>query len=123
MITCVIRSSIADYLLASAGMKSVEDSTQEVKPYRIDRDNGDLQKLISGTESTMNPFDEDTNDGSLYCLSLGKAVSDKVKNDLTNCIEPGQKWCDEFKDGRFADPMRFEKSIHHRKVKNFSSEA
>jgi len=82
-------------------MKSVEDSTQDVKRYRIERDNEDLQKLISGTEFTMNPFDEEPNDGSLYCLSLGKAVSHKVKNDLTNCIETGQKWCDEFKDGRF----------------------
>jgi len=80
MITRTMRSSTVGYLLVSPGMKSVEDATQEVKPYRIKRDNEDLQKLISGTESTMNPFDEETNDGSLYRLSTGKAVSDKLKN-------------------------------------------
>jgi len=117
MITRAMRSSIVGYLLASAGMKSVEDATQEVKPYRIERDNEDLQKQISGSESTVNPFDEETNDGSLYCLSMGKAVSAKVKNHLINCTEIGQKWCGELKDGCFADPMRYEKPSPHRKVK------
>jgi len=123
MITSAMCSSIVGYLLASARVKSVENATQKVKPYTIKRDNKGLRNLISGIDSTMNPFDEERNDGRLYCLSMGKAVFDKVKDDLTNCSEIGQKWCYEFKDECYADPVRAEKLIPHRKVKNFSCEA
>ena len=56
MVTRSMRSVIIAQLLELAGMKKKEDVTQELKPYRVERDNEDLQKIISGIEATLNPF-------------------------------------------------------------------
>ena len=74
MTTKTIRSAEVGHLLKRAGMKSTDECTQELKPYRIQRDNQDLQKIIERVEGTMNPFDHEAPDRNLYCIATGKAV-------------------------------------------------
>jgi len=69
-----LRSVIVGQLLELAGMKKKEDVTQELKPYRVERDNEDLQKIISGIEATLNPFEHSASSENVYCLTSGKAV-------------------------------------------------
>ena len=105
-----------------AGLKSLEDISKDLKPYRIQKDNADLTKLQECIKSRMDPFElqPDTN---LYCLTTGKNVSDDIKCDLLQCVEKGTEWCTEFTSGCFSDPGRFEKPIPRRKIKNFTSAA
>ncbi len=123
MITRSTRSAIVGRLLSIAGMKNTDSVTQDLKPCRIKRDNDDLKNLIKGIEDTMNPFDSDAGDEQLYCLSTGKSASAEVKGDLLGSPDIGQKWCEEFRNGCFDDPKRFEKPIKRRKVRNFASDA
>ena len=122
MLTRSVRSAIVGNLLAKAGLKSPDDVVKELKPYRIKKDTEDLQKIVEGIESRMNPFQLET-DANLYCLSTGKNVADNIKHELLAFTERGVQWCHEFLEGCFADPLRFEKPIPRRKVKNFASAA
>lgn len=94
MVTQTIRSAMVNNLLSISGLKQNDASVQELKPYRIQRDNSDLEKLITCIESRMNSFVNDVNDE--YCISSGRAVSETVKKDLTQCFNVGRKWHGEF---------------------------
>jgi hypothetical protein len=65
MVTRSARSAIVGNLMSKAGLKSPEDITKELKPYRIKKDNEDLKKLIESIQNTMNPFTQEQ-DGNLY---------------------------------------------------------
>ena len=122
MVTHAVRSAIVGHLLSLCGMKSTEDVSKSLKPYRINKDNADLKKLIEGIENTMNPFTQEI-DENLYCLTTGAKTADDIKTDLLSCMEKGKAWHKEFLDGCFADGARFEKPIPRRKIKNFASGA
>ena len=117
MVTKTVRSAVVGDLLEKSGVIKTNDTSQELKPYRIKRDNNDLQKLVRGIEDTLNPFGEALSDENLCCISTGKAVPDDVKGDLIHCMDKGKEWCDEFASECFADPNRFEKPIPRHKVK------
>ncbi len=125
MITRAARSEIVGLLLEKAGLKSKEDVTKELRPHRVQKDNADIQKVIDGIKKTMNPFVTSTEepDVNLYCLTTGKQASEDVRDDLLGCVQKGEAWCAEFKDGSFEDGLRFQKPISRRKVKNFASDA
>ena len=118
MITRSTRSAIVSTLLHQAGLRSPDDVVKELKPYRIQKDNNDMKTLIEGIMSTMNPFGIE-DDNNLYYLSTGQKVPDAIKDDLLAFTEKGKKWSNEFSEGCFNDPYRFEKPIPRRKVKNF----
>ncbi len=120
-VTRSFRGAIVSSLLEAAGITLIDDSVQELKPFRIESDNRDLSNAIAGIENTLNPFSID--DDALYCLNTGRAASDPVKNDLLHCRETGSKWYEEFVDQSKDDPGRFEKAIKRRKVKNFTNDA
>ena len=71
-ITRSMRGAVVACLLDMAAITTKDEVTQELKPYRIKRDNSDLEKLIKSLEDTMNPF-SDISEDRLYCLSTGKA--------------------------------------------------
>ena len=121
-VTKTARSAIVGSLLSGAGLQQDEDITKELKPYRIERDNEDLQRLLTQICECMNPFGISP-DSCLYCLSTGKAVPDDVKEDLLEWNTKGKQWMEEFREDCFADPDRFEKPIRRRKIKNFASAA
>ena len=122
MVTRSARSAIVGSLLLQAGLKSQEDVSKDLKPYRIQKDNDDLKKIQECIKSRMDPFDIEP-DTNLYCLTSGKNVPDNIRDDLLQCVDRGKEWCSEFRDGCFSDPGRFEKPIKRRKIKNFTSAA
>lgn len=122
MVTRAARGAIVGSLLEKAGLRSGDDSAKELKDYRISKDNDDLKKVQDALQAHMNPFQLEA-DGNLYCLSTGKNVPSDIKNDLVHCVDIGKRWCQEFVDGCFNDPARFEKVIPRRKVRNFASAA
>lgn len=122
MITRSARSAIVGALLLKAGLSTLEDTTKELKTYRIKKDTDDLNCLVDGIQTRMNPFTLD-HDNNLYCLTTGKNVPDDIKEDLLHCVELGEAWCEDFTTGCFQDAKRFEKPIQRRKIKNFASAA
>ena len=70
-----------------AGITTLTDISQELKPSRVAPDNDDLNKLIRELGDTLNPFCID--DNNLYCLSTGKATSSDVKDSLLNLENTG----------------------------------
>ena len=122
MITRSTRSAIVSTLLHQAGLRSPDDVVKELKPYRIQKDNNDMKTLIEGIMSTMNPFSIE-DDNNLYYLSTGQKVPDAIKDDLLAFTEKGKEWSNEFSEGCFNDPYRFEKPIPRRKVKKIQNAA
>ena len=97
------------------GLRSNEDVTKTLLPYRVKKDNEDIIKLTNGIPNTMNPFIQET-DENLYCITTGKKTSDHTKDDLLSCYEIGLKWQDECTTGCFEDSMIFERPIKRRKI-------
>ena len=104
-----------------AGITLRDDSAQELKPSRIQKDNSDLSQIISELENTLNPFS--VHDDALYCLNTGKAVCNDVKYDLLLSKDKGSEWHQQFVKECKEDPGRFEKAVKRRKVKNFTYDA
>lgn len=122
MVTRSVRSAIVGQLLKMCGMKATEDISKSLKQHRVTKDNEDLEKLVGGIQSTMNPFEMETDD-NLYSLSTGIKVSEDIKTDMLSIQEKGNDWHKEFLDGCLSDGARFEKAIPRCKVKNFASAA
>jgi len=95
-------------------LKKTEDITKDLKPYRIKKDNDDLNRVVDGIVARMNPFDVE-GDTNIYCLTTGKSISDDIKQALLSCKKKGEVWCDEFMAGCLT--------VKRRKIKNFSSAA
>ena len=108
--------------MEKAGLKTPEDATKTLKPYRIKKDNEDLGKILTGIEHTMNPIKSEDDD-NLYCIITGKKVDDLIKVDLLQCLERGDMWRQEFTQQCLENPARFEKQIPRRKLKNFAKAA
>lgn len=122
MITRAVRSRIVGSLLAKAGLKSHEDVSKALKPYRVTRDNNDLWKLIDAIKNTMNPFNQCMDD-NLYCITTGASVAHNIKEDLLGFQEKGQQLLANFTSESFLDQGRFEKPITRRKIRNFATAA
>ncbi len=120
MLTQTSRRTIVNSLLTKSGMISYDSPAQELKQSRIEHDNNDLQKLVSGIETRMNPLSSDYRNDELICISTGKIVSKDIADDLLTMEKQGSAWMEQFASGGFLDSSRFEKPIPRRKVKNFA---
>ena len=102
-------------------------SRKKTKPYRIIRDNGDVEEVINALRSTMNPFNaEGADTAKLYHLSSGRAASNDMKDDLINVVSKhakGTTWTDKFRQECKENPARFEKPIKRKKLKKFTTDA
>lgn len=108
-------------LLNMAGLTGREETSQELKSYRIKRDNSDLQMIISVIEDTLNPFK--VHDRNLYCLTSGRAASKSVTQDMLAIVTKGDAWFQEFVKECKTSANRFEKPTRRRKVNNFAADA
>ena len=122
-ITRPMRAAVVNSLKGMAGLTTREEVSQELKPNHIKRDRGDLEKLMSGIEDTMNPFNQASPDSKLHCLTTGRPASTEVGDDLLAASAIGQKWHDDYIQECQEDPARFEKPIKRRKVNNFAHDA
>ena len=53
------RGTVVKLLLDMTGLTNTADASQELKPYRIKRDNQDVLNIISVFTTTLNPFSVD----------------------------------------------------------------
>ncbi|MCG7875152.1 MAG: hypothetical protein N0C90_02335 [Candidatus Thiodiazotropha endolucinida] len=123
MVTRSVRSELVGHLMDKSGLKPKAAVVQELKPSRIQRDNSDLKKIITGIGATMDPFLVDFRDDKLYCISTGTVMPSDIADSILATESKGQQWYEEFKAGCFADHDRFEKPIPRRKIKSFTSNA
>ena len=119
-LTRFVRSAIVGSLLIKAGLRSADDVTPSLKPYRVTKDRQDLDSLIKCIENTMNPFVITPKD-ALFNIVTGKEVANDIRDDLLQCQQIGEKWHQDFVTGCFNDDSRFDKPIRRRKVKNFAA--
>ena len=99
------KGAIVSSLLEMAGLTIWEGIFQELKPYRIQRDNNYLQAVLEGIADTMNPFT--VTDDNLYCLTTGHATSADVTGDLLAIFaifNRGNKLYEEFVSGCIKKP-------------------
>ena len=121
MITSTERSTIVGNLLSKAGLVKQNEVHKELKPSKVRRDNEDLSKLIKGLCETMDPFGEDDADEALCCISTDQVIPPDIAHDILSIASDGEKWFNEFRDGRFVDPSRFEKPIPRHKMETSAS--
>ena len=124
MVTRPVRAAIVGHLLDTAGISHhEEDGSKELQPYRIKRDNKDLETIMQGFETTMNPFSAEAKSDKLFCVATGRAASQEVADDILNFEEKGGDWCEEFRQECKEDQARFRRPIKRRKVKSFTNDA
>ena len=94
-ITRPMRVAVVNSLKGMAGLTTREEVSQELKPNCIKRDRGDLEKLMSGIEDTMNSFNQASPDSKLYCRTTGRPASTEVKPikrwKVKNCAQDALK--------------------------------
>ena len=88
MLTRSARSAIVGKLRAKAVLKSPDDVTKSLKPYRFKKDHEDLKSLKNGIKSTINPFCVPPRQ-PLFNIVTGRDVSDNVRDDLVDCRKIG----------------------------------
>ena len=121
-ITRSVRAAVVGELINKAGMYHGEETHKELGRSRVDRDHTDLQKLTDGILATSNPFTGGEGD-PLRNIATGKVASKKMQDDLLSFEQKAHSLYDDFKQGCFVDPARFERSISQTKLDNFASEA
>ena len=109
-VTRSMRGAVVACLLDMAAIATKDEISQELKLYRIKRDNSDWENLIKSLEDTMNPFQNNPED-KLYCLSTCQAASNKVQSNLTNLEEKGVLLYQEFIKQCQEDPTSFERPL------------
>ncbi len=85
MITCSVRSAIVGHFLSMCGMKTTEDISKPLKPYRIINDKKYVNDVTEGIAKTINLFDLGEDD-KLYCIPTGGKVSEDVKDNLLGSL-------------------------------------
>ena len=120
MLTRSARSAIVGKLRAKAVLKSPDDVTKSLKPYRFKKYHEELKSLKNGIKSTINPFCVPPKQ-PLFNIVTGRDVSDNVRDDLVDCQKIGKIWGQEFVDRCFEDENRFDRPIRRRKVKSFTA--
>ena len=106
-----------------AGLSNLEEASHESKPYRIIRDNPDVEEVITALRSTMNHLNvEGTDNAKLYYLSSGRAASNDIKVDLIDVLSKGTTWADKFRQ-KCKNQARFKKPIKRREIKNVTTDA
>ena len=123
LVTHAMRGAILSHLLKSAGLSRDEDAAKELTNHRIQRDNTDLEKIVKTIIDMRNPFHDKLQESKLFCLSTGRAASDETTSQLLRCMELGTKYAEAFKTECVKNPLRFEKPIPRRKIRNFASDA
>jgi hypothetical protein len=116
-ITRSSRGAVVGVLLEMVGLTTRDDVAKELKPYRIKRDNQDLQNITKGFEQTLNPFTCPAN-GNLYCFTTDCSASSEVSNDLVSIIDKGTMWHMEFIVA-LKTQTHLKKPIKCQKVRNY----
>ena len=118
----MITRGVTSCIVGKAVLKTKEDISKTLKPYRVTKDNKDLSKPIDAIKNTMNPLDQNK-DETLYCITTGASVTNDIKDDLLVFLIKGQELYAHFTEESFKDQTRFEKPISKRNIKNFASAA
>lgn len=119
MVTKATRASFITSLLEMTGLITKEDIATELHPRRIERDNADLQKIITQICNTNNPFQENLAPESLYNISTGKVAREDIKKSLLGVPTKGKQRHQEFIQSCKEDPKNFERPIKKEKFMTF----
>ena len=118
MVTKATRASFITSLQEMTGLITKEDITTELHPRRIERDNADLQKIITQICNTNNPFQQNLAPETLYNISTGKGAREDIKKSLLGVPTKGKQRHQEFIESCKEDPKNFEQPIK-KKLKTF----
>ena len=120
MVTKSTRASFVRLLEEMVGLVNTENTTAELMPKRIARDNRDLVKITRQIEDTQNPFLRNPDNADLLVnISTGKAVNHEIKDSLLGVPETGKTRHKEFIETCTSDPAKFESRISKAKFKSF----
>lgn len=118
-----IRTSITSYYsLEKLGIQNQEDTTKELKPHRVTKDNADLNLLTAGIKNFVNPFSEVIPSDQLINIATGKSCSHEIESFLLNVVTTGKTARDNFVTECSIDEVRFEKPMKRIKVKTFANQ-
>lgn len=104
-----------------AGITGGDDPTAEIRPYRIQRDTTDVEKLLAQIKNSCDSFKNTTSE-KLFNISSGKAASPPVQTCLIGMRERGKERHDDFVTSCFNDPVNFEKPLKREKLYTFKQE-
>jgi hypothetical protein len=117
-----LRTEIISEVMQDLSLDQKEDVSRDLKPNRIEKDNLDLDRLMTTIVETTNPFDDKLEKDKLFNISTGRAASEETSAFLLNVNNIGEKARIEFIEKTIESPKRFEESIKRQKLKTFSSE-
>jgi hypothetical protein len=86
-----LRSSVISQVFEDLNMSKREDVSASLKPHRIKKDNGAVQRILAMVKETMNPFDSEHDPEHLYNIGTGRAASDRTEKFLLSAAEIGEE--------------------------------
>ena len=104
-------------------MTSKEDISEELTLHQVKQNFHHLEKIISSTNDTMNPFASTIEKEHLFNIANGKAALGGTADFLNNVWTIGFSARDCFIKDCNDDPNTYQNPIKRQKIKNFASEA
>ena len=104
-------------------MTSKEDISEELTLHQVKQNFHHLEKIISSTNDTMNPFASTIEKEHLFNIANGKTALGETADFLTNVWIIGFIARDCFIKDCNDDPNAYQNPIKRQKIKNFASEA
>ena len=120
-ITLTQRGMALSELKHLVGLQSGEQPANQLRPWRVKRDNADIETLTSAINSTCNPFDTGSPQ-ELVNVASGKSAKEETKDYLLSTLKRGADLRSKFESECEADSSRFLKSVARIQVKNFAAE-
>lgn len=120
-VTLTQRGMALSELKDMVGLQSGEEPANQLRPWRIKRDNADINALAIALSNTCNPFASDS-PVELVNVSSGKIARDDTKNFLLGTLERGKSLRLKFESECATDGSRFLKTVSRMKILNFASE-
>ena len=117
-----LRMSIISDIYLEYALPGKEHITNDLRYYKIQKDNDSLNRIMAMVKDTLSPFDENIDKEKLYNLGTGKAVSSNTEEFMLSIKTNGEnlrrniKECVEY-------PSRFERPIKKQKIYTFAAES
>ena len=109
-------------VLNKLDMTTKEDVSQDLKPNRIMKNTGDLEKKLTSIQENMNPFSEEVNKDLFFNIGTGKSFKQETEELLLNVNNIGQKAHEGFIIESIKDQKHFEEHIPCHKIFSFANE-
>ena len=104
------------------GMNKKEDVSKDLRPYKIKNDNECLNKILSMTDETLNPFDVNIDKSHFFNIATRKSAKKETPAFLLSIYQTSFEMRQKFPEECRKEPKHFKEQINCHKLFMFQTE-